>query len=144
MAASTFARLPRPEQRCFEHALTGWRPHLRTRAVDAAVLDGDGTHRRALRRSERHRPAGEDSGTSHHARIVGVADEQRGAGRELQNLALGIGDRIGRRKEAEMRVANVRPHANVRFRDLDQSADLSSVVHAQFHDRHIRPGALHQ
>ena len=95
--------------------------------------------------SEGHRPPGKRSGARHHSRVVRVADEQRGSGGALQDFGLGVGDRIRRRKEAEVRVADVRPHTDVRLRDLDQSADLPCVVHAQFHHRNIRPRAqLHE
>ena len=57
----------------------------------------------------------------------------------LEDLGLGVGNRVGRREEAEVRVADVRPHADVRLGNRDQRADLPCVIHPQFHHRHVGP-----
>ena len=54
-------------------------------------------------------------------------------------FGLRVGDRVERGEEAEMRFADVRPHADVRLGDAHQRADLPGVIHAQFDDGHLRP-----
>ena len=95
--------------------------------------------------SECQHPARKSGGPRHHARIVGVA-HQHGVGvGALEDLGLGIGNGVGGRKETEVRVADIRPHANVWRRNLDEPADLARVIHAQFHHGHVGRGPqLHQ
>ena len=56
----------------------------------------------------------------------------------LENLRLGVGDRVRRGEEPEVRVADVGPHADVRLGDADQRADFAGVIHAQLDDRDVR------
>ena len=42
-------------------------------------------------------------------------------------------------KNSEMRLADVRPHPDVRLGDAYQRADLSGVIHPQLDDRDLRP-----
>ncbi len=57
----------------------------------------------------------------------------------FQDLGLGVGDRVERGKEAEVRLAHVGPDPDVRLGDAHQRADLPRVIHAQFDDGHFRP-----
>ena len=49
---------------------------------------------------------------AHHARVVGVGHQHVVGARVLEDLRLGVGDRVGGREEPEVRVADVRPHAD--------------------------------
>ena len=57
----------------------------------------------------------------------------------LQDLGLGVGDRIGRGEEADVRVADVGPHAHLGLGDADERADFSRMIHAELDYRHLGP-----
>ena len=75
----------------------------------------------------------------HHARIVGVGDEHVAGARLLQDLGLGVGDRVRGCEEPEVRVADVGPHADVRLGDADQRPDFAGMIHAELDHRDLRP-----
>ena len=75
----------------------------------------------------------------HHARIVGRAHEHVAGPRALEDLGLGVGNRVHRREEAHVGVAHVGPHADVGLGNAHERADLPGVIHPQFHHRHVRP-----
>ena len=90
---------------------------------------------------ERHDLPEEPLGPPHDSRVVGVGDEDIVGVRSIENLGLGIGDRVSRLEEPEVRVAHIGPHADVGLRDADQRANLSRMIHAQFDDCDLRPRA---
>ena len=128
------------EERRDQRGRTRRRLELGRRAVETAVLD--------VRRSdigcgidaECHDLAEKPLGPGHDPRIVGVGDEHVLGVSGLENFGFRVGNRLGRLEEAEMGVANIGPHADVRFRDADQRANLSRMVHAQLDDSDLRPG----
>ena len=90
-------------------------------------------------------PPGKARGAGHHAGVVGRAHEHVARARLLEHLGLGVGNGVHRREEAQVGVAHVGPHADVGLGDAHERADLSGVIHPQFHHRHIRPARqLHQ
>ncbi len=98
-----------------------------------------------FRKTEGHATSCECADARRHARIVGVGDEQIGGTRLLENLRLRVRDRVGRRKESQMRVSDIRPDAHVGLSDADQRADFTSVIHTELDHRHVRlPPQLEQ
>ena len=90
---------------------------------------------------EGQRAAGKAPDARHDARIVRVDDQHLASAGTLEDFGLGVGNRVGRSEEPEVRVADVRPDPDVRLGNRDQRADLTRVIHAQFHDRDVRPGS---
>ena len=116
------------------------RRHARAGPLDAAIHNGARAHVGGGRLDpERHHAAAERADPRGDPRIVGVGDEQRRRAGPLEDLGLGVGDRVERGEEAEVRFADVRPHADVRLGHAHQRADLPRVIHAQFDDGHLRP-----
>ena len=81
---------------------------------------------------------GNRPGPCHDASVVGIAHQHGVCARAFQDLGLGVGDGVGGREEAQMRVADVGPHTHVRRGDLDEPADLACVIHPQFHHGDVR------
>ena len=122
--------------------LAGGVRERRRRAVEAAVLDVTGADvGRGPIPNVTTRPANR-SARAHDSRASSaLATSTSSAPRLLEDLGLGVGDRVGGREEAQVRVADVGPHAHVGLGDADERADLPGVIHAQFDHRHLRPGA---
>ena len=57
--------------------------------------------------------------------------------RVLQDFTLGVGNRVGRGEEADVRVADVGPHADLRFGDVDERSDFSGMIHAELDHCHF-------
>ena len=124
-----------------ETHVTGRSGDVGMRAADAAIVHRRGPHVGARRQAERHDPAGERRRPRHHQRVVGVADQQRVRAGLLEDLGLGIGNRVARAEVADVGVADVGPHPHVGLGDVHQHPDLAGVVHAQFHHRDVGCGA---
>jgi hypothetical protein len=77
----------------------------------------------------------------HHARIVPVGDQQALWTGVLEDLRLGVGNRIDRCEVLEVRFTHVGPHAHVRLGNLDQRSDFPGRAHPQFHHGHV--GRVH-
>ena len=113
-------------------------------------------HRRRMPSSPRSPPRGLDVGRRLDAERHDAAGERadarhRSAGRRrwprarvrrgvLEDLGLGVGDRIRRGEEPEVRVADVGPDADVRLRDADERPDLAGMIHAELDHCHLRSG----
>ena len=98
-----------------------------------------------VRETEGHAAARECADARATRAIVGVGDEQIGGTRLLENLRLRVRDRVGRRKESQMRVSDIRPDAHVGLSDADQRADFTSVIHTELDHCHVRlPPQLEQ
>ena len=112
-------RLPRPSER---------RRRCRTsprgvvtrapRAVEPAI-DDVGARARRRRRRSRTSPRGRRNAPTRAmiAASSALATSTSSARRAFEDLRLGVGDRVERREEAEVRVADVGPHADVRLGD---------------------------
>jgi hypothetical protein len=125
-----FARFARPTAR---------RRDARRRPLCPAIDDRRGANVRGAVDAERHYAAAKRAEPRRDPRIVGVGDEQVRRSRGLEDFGLRVGDRVDRREEADVRVADVRPHAHVGLGDAHERADLSCVVHPQFDDGDLRP-----
>ena len=117
------------------------RRDARLHPVHAAVDDVGRTHVRVAIDPERDHASREPRQARDDARIIGVGDEQRRARRALENLRLCVGDRVDRGEEADVRLADVRPHAYVGLGDADERADFPGVIHPQLDDGNLRPPA---
>ncbi len=84
-------------------------------------------------------PARESLQARHHARVVGVDDGPRRRAGLVEDLGLGVCDRIRGREESDVRVSDIGPHADVRLGNFDEPSDFSRVIHAQLHHRDVRP-----
>ena len=122
VAARTLDRLPSPSSGVSSaHVARAACATSRRRAVEAAILDARGARRRPAARCRTSRRGRRSAGArDDHARVVGVGDEHVARARLLENLRLGVGDRVGRREEAEVRVADVGPDADVGLGDADE------------------------
>jgi hypothetical protein len=118
--------------------LSGRRRHTRAHTVYAAVFDVDCAHGRTLDLTEGDHAAGEVDRARHDSPVVCVTNEHVVRLCSFENLGLRIGNRIRRREEADMRIADVGPDADVGIGNRDQRADLPCVIHPEFHDRDIR------
>ena len=105
------------------------------------LLDTGGLHVGRRLHAEGHQPTLEPRRALHHSRIVGVRDEHITWPGVLRYLRLGIRNGIGGAEETHVRVADVGPDADLRFRDADQRANLTRMVHSQFDHRDVRTGA---
>ncbi len=115
-------QIAKAEERRLQLRRTCGRRHLGRHALEAAELDVAGAHVGIRIDPEGHDPAGKPCRPFQDARIVGVGDEHVRAVRRLENLRLGVGNRLGRGEEAEMCVADVGPHPHVRLGDADERA----------------------
>ena len=141
VAASTFARLPGPRSGVSTRTSPCGVRDVGGHAVEAAVLHVDARGRRpASSMPKVTTPAGERAGARAITRGSSALATSRSSGpRLLEDLRLGVGDRVGRREEPQVRVADVRPDAHVRLGDADQRADFPGVIHAELDHRHVRP-----
>ena len=103
-----------------------------------AIDDRGGAHFGLAVDPESQDAAGEARQPRRNQRIVGVGDEHGRRRRPFEDLGLGVGNRVHRREEAEVRLADVRPHTDIGLGDAHQRADLPGVVHAQLDDRNLR------
>ncbi len=71
--------------------------------------------------------------------VVRVRNQHRRRRRPVEDLGLGVGDRIHGCEKADVRLADVRPHAVFRLGNADERPDFARVIHTQLDDRHIRP-----
>ena len=114
--------------------------HVRGRAVEPAVLDRASRARRRARRCRTSRRGRRTRRRAPRSRgSSALATSTSSGARLLEDLRLGVGDRVGGREEPEVRVADVGPHADVRLRDADERADFAGMIHAELDDRHLRP-----
>ena len=72
-------------------------------------------------------------------RVVGVRHHERPGLRAIENLGLRVGHGVACSEMAEMRVADVGPHADLWFGNADERADLTLVIHAELDDGKVRP-----
>ena len=135
-----FARLARPTSGVVDVDGAARRRHARAGAVDAAI------RRRRVARTSASRSMPNVTTRPRNAPIRAAirgssalaTSSVDGVG-ALEDLGLGVGDRVERREEAEVRLADVRPDPHVRLGDAHQRADLPGVIHAQLDDGDLRP-----
>ncbi len=72
-------------------------------------------------------------------RIVGVRHHECSRLRAIEDLRLRAGHGLARSEVADVRVADVGPHADVWLGDADERADLALVIHAELDDGEVRP-----
>jgi hypothetical protein len=128
------------QQRRLQLRISSRRAEMRGNSVQTALVDRRGGDVRFRVDPERADAPDEGLGAADDPRIVGIRDEEVRGACVLENLGFRCGDRVRRLEEPQMRVADVRPHADVGLRDGDQRANLSWMVHAQLDDCNLRPG----
>ena len=138
VAARILARLPAPEEPRVEPHGAGRRAHVGGGAVEPAIFDRSGLHVGARVNAERHDAAGERADARRDPRIVRVGDEDVCRARLFEHLGLGVGDLVAGREEPEVRVADVRPDADVGLRDAHQRPDLAAMIHTELDHCHLR------
>ncbi len=106
---------------------------------ETAILDASRANLGVLAKAKGDDPARESLQARHHARVVGVEDGPRRRAGLVEDLGLGICDRIRGREESDVRVSDIGPHADVRLGNFDEPSDFSRVIHAQLHHRDVRP-----
>ena len=136
-----FARLPRPTSGVDDVDRAVRRRHARGGALDAAIDDRRWRGRRPSRsipnvttRPRNARDARGDRGRRRHWR---PAASTASAPSRISAFASAMASSDA--KKPEMRLADVRPHPDVRLGDAHQRADLAGVIHPQFDDRNLRP-----
>ena len=115
--------------------------HLRRHALETAELDLAGAHVGVGVDPEGHDPARKPCGPFQDARVVGIRDEHVRAVGRLENLGLGVGDRLGGGEEAQVGIADVGPHPHFRLGDTDERPDLAGVIHPELDDGDLGTGA---
>ena len=80
---------------------------------------------------------GKGAAAAGDAGVVGRAHEQRRRVGAFEDLGLRVGDRVARREEAQVGVADVGPDADFRLGDAHERADLARVIHPQLEHRHV-------
>ena len=72
-------------------------------------------------------------------RVIRVGNELGGRSRALEDLRLGVRDRLDRLEEGRVNSRHVGPDPKFGLGDLDERADLSSVIHPKLDDGNLRP-----
>ena len=126
------------EQRRVQPGRSGARANLRRGAFQAERLDAARFDVRCRLDAEGDHPAGERTDARHDPGVVRVGNDPRRGRGVLQNLPLGVCNRVRRGEEAKVRVADVRPDPDVRLGDADERPDFAWMIHAQLDDRHVR------